>query len=195
MTKETKSSIEPKEVAPKKPRQKKLSLKAIQAQEAELNKLSTYIVNADDNTVIKYYKKFDQKKIQNLLEEAYEKLMYVEQNDIEFFKTDEEFISYLNFLVISHFTHLGDEIGDTFEEHMAAMNALISLGYYKLILEDILDPNETVGVLQLMNDFIEGASRALDAQNKIQEQTLKAVKSPVIKKKLEANSSHRNVLN
>lgn len=184
-----------KDTAPKKPRQKKLSLKTIQAQEAELNKLSTYVVNDETNEVIKYYKKFDQKKIQKLLEEAYEKLMYVEKNGIEFFKTDEEFVSYINFLSIKFFTHLGDEIGDSFEEHMEAMNALISLGYYKLILEDILDPNEVYNVLETMNNFIEAASSALDARNKIQEETLKSVQSPVIKKKLEEKSSYRNVLN
>lgn len=176
--------------APKKPRQKNISLKSVQKHHNEINTYSTFTINEDTNEVIKYYKEFDQKKIQALLTEAYEKLTYVHSDDeIEYFTNDEEFISFISYLTIKYFTHFYDELKDsTFEDDIAAMNALISTGLYKTILNDILDGNEIVKVLETMNEFIEVASLAIEAETVSREQILSSVDSDFIKNKLETNS-------
>lgn len=180
------TKAKPKKDTPAKPRQKKISFKSIQEEQTKLNTMSSYVVHADTNHVIKYYKKFDVVKIRELLTTAYESLIYVQENKINFFKTDEQFINYIHFLIIYKFTHFGDEIGKTFEDHIEAMNMLISLGYYKIILDEILDPEEVYNVIVTMKDFIEAAGLAIEADMKEKEKMLKELspESDFIKSKL-----------
>lgn len=166
-----------KNTTPKKPRQKSISLKQIQKEYNDISKMSTYVINQEKNEVIKYYSKFDQKKIQDILTECYEKIVYVEEQGIEYFKNEEQFISYLNFLTIKTFTHFNDEIGDTFEEHIQAMNALIGLGYYKLILNDVFDGNEVYNVIQTMKDYLESVQSTIALETKENEKNLRLVKN------------------
>ena len=175
--------------APAKPRQKNLTLKSVQKQFNQINSLSTHVINEETNEVVKYYKEFDQKKIQSLLVEAYEKLTYVHSNpEIEYFTNDEEFISFISYLTIKYFTHFYDELKDsTFEDDISAMDALISTGLYKTILNDVLDGSEVVKVLETMNEFMQAASLAIEAETNSREKVLSLAKSPIIKKKLEAN--------
>lgn len=182
---------------PKKPRQKKISIKTIQAQEADINKLSTYVLNEENNEVIKYYKKFDEKKIQDLLIEAHAKMRYVAEHDeIDYFNNDGQFYEFLTYLTIKYFSHFYDELKESsFEEDIAAMNALVSTGLYRAILNDVFDGNEVNKVIEYMEEFIQSASLAIEAESKLRQSTLEQVQSPVIKKKLEENLPHRNVLN
>lgn len=180
---------------PKKPRQKKLSLKSIQAKEADIHKLSTYIINQETNEVIKYYKIFDEFKIQELINECFDKIKYAEENGIEYFTQDSHLGMHISYLIVKHFTHLEDELRDsTLEQDIAALNALVSTGLYYTILEDVLDPNEILKVTDKITKHIEGSAKALEAQAKMQQDSFNMVQSPVIKSKLQNTETYRNVL-
>lgn len=180
---------------PRKPRQKKISLASVQAKESAIDTLSTYILDEKTNEVIKYNKLFSDSKIQFLLIEAYEKMKYAEENDIEFFKSDEDLYTFISYLTIKWFTHLGEELKDSsLETDISAMSALVSTGLFKTILNDVFDGNEIQKVLQTMDEHIELSGRVESYQSNLLKQTYESVESPTVKEKISKNS-HLNVLN
>lgn len=194
-TETTKKKSPAKSTTPKKPRQKKLTLKSIQAKEASIDTLSTYILNEKTNEVIKYYKLFNENKIQFLLTEAFEKMKYAEENDIEFFNSDADLYNFISYLSIKWFTHLGEELKDsTLEDDIVAMSALLSTGLFKTILNDVFDGNEIQKIIETMHDHIELSARAQQYENEMLEKTVDKVESPVIKNKI-GNTSNLKVLN
>lgn len=194
-TETTKKKSPTKSTAPKKPRQKKLTLKSIQAKEASIDTLSTYVLNEETNEVVKYYKIFNESKIQFLLTEAFEKIQYAAENDIEYFTTDSDLYNFISYLSIKYFTHLGEELQDSaLEDDIAAISALISTGLYKTILNDVFDGNQLQRIFETMSEHIELSGRVEKYQAELMAQVEDKVESPVIKKKI-TNKSNLKVLN
>lgn len=194
-TETTKKKSPTKSTSPKKPRQKKLTLKSIQAKEASIDTLSTYLLNEETNEVIKYYKIFNESKIQFLLTEAFEKIQYAAENDIEYFTTDSDLYNFISYLSIKYFTHLGEELQDSaLEDDIAAISALISTGLYKTILNDVFDGNQLQRIFETMSEHIELSGRVEKYQAELMAQVEDKVESPVIKNKI-ANKSNLKVLN
>lgn len=137
-----------------KPRSKKLTLKKIQSEHKKLNTMSTFVYDEDTNTRIKYYEQFSESKIDELLKELHSSLVYVEENNLEFFKDEAEFILFTHFLIIKHFTDLGDEIPDDFPTQFTIMHQLYDKGIYHKLMNDMFDGNEIMKVLDRIDEMV-----------------------------------------
>lgn len=171
-----------------KPRVKPITLKNIQKQQKKINQWTTYVLDEKTNTVLKYYEVFDNHKIEELLTEAYEKIQYAEANDIELFTDDSRFMQFIYFLLIKHFTHLGDQIPDNLEGQIQAMDSLVSTGLFEEIFNNILDSNEVLRVVERFQEFqalvIQMGNVLLDAQKELDEKVVNkeifnTIKSPL----------------
>lgn len=147
-------------------RKSPIKFKELQKEYSKLNIMSTYEIE-DTNKVIKFYQRFDEAKVEELIKELYQDIQYVTDNNIDFFTNDEEFMKYELFLIIKHFSHFKDEIGDSFEEKIEALSVLISIGLYDLFFEEIFDSSEVFDVLHKVERTAELAIRTLDEQSKI----------------------------
>ncbi|MEK4025517.1 hypothetical protein [Sporosarcina sp. FSL W7-1283] len=136
-----------------KPRAKTLNMKMIDKQFNDLSKLTTYTLDPKENLVVKYYEKFDEVKIQELLQLAYKHLEYVREKELPYFQSDDEFMIFVQYLIIYKFATVVDEESEDFEPHINIMNKLISTGLYRVFLEDIFDPNEVMKVLDRLKEF------------------------------------------
>lgn len=147
------------------PRKKTITLKDMQKQAKKLNEYSTYTVKTEGNVsnVFKYYEKFDELKIEELLHDLKSHLDYAQENYKD--HVNDDFIyKFLFFLIIKHFSNIKDEVdkeGNTFEVNMQARDTLISLGYFKLFFDEIFDPEEVMRVIDAFNKLVELATKEL----------------------------------
>lgn len=165
---------------PTKPRAKKITLKSIQKQYEKVSTMSTYILNEDDNTQIKYYEIFDENKIGEVLEEAYANLLYAEQNDLDIFKgelADETFIKYVLLLTLKHFTDLKDAIPDTLPEQAHILNQIIGIGLWDTLFEHVLPADQVAKVLEKLEKMIEMVAQATDIQQRELEKAERLIKN------------------
>lgn len=129
-----------------KPRNKKLTLKKIEAEYKKIHTMSTFEYDPKDNIVIKYYEIFPEEKIEELLIESHKTLEYIEENELEPFKSDEDFYKYLGFLIIKHMTELKNKIPDDFPSQISIMSQMISTGLYRKLLNSMFNENEVAKV-------------------------------------------------
>lgn len=172
----------------KQPKAKPIKLTDIKKQVKAMNTFKSYVVNSEKNEVINYYEKFDKLKVQELLTKLYERLAYVEKENLNFFKTEMEFMRYLQGLIVLKFTHLGEQVGDSFEEEVEAIDYLVSKGYFKLIMDDLFDGNEVVEVIETMKKFIETVALALEHEEKTRKEIEDKVENKFILKKVDGNA-------
>ena len=171
-------------MATKKP--KSISLKSIEKQYKNINKYSTHPLKCKDGESIRYYEKFSEKKIQKLLEEANNDLVYDVENELYLISDDEtNFIKYIYFLTIKHMTELKNEIPDSFEEKISIFNQIEDIGLFHEMLEDVFDPAEVSKVIDYMTSFALMAQRIKEIEEEAREKAINSVQNPVIKKKLE----------
>lgn len=160
-------------------RKSPIKFKELQKEYSKLNIMSTYQID-DTNKVIKFYQRFDEQKKQDLIKELYEDIKYVTDNKIDFFTNDEELLKYELFLIIKHFSHFKDEIGDSFEEKIEALSVLISIGLYDLFFEEIFDSSEVYDVLEKVERTAELSVKALEEQTEIIKDARSKVKNKEI---------------
>lgn len=165
---------------PVKPRQKTLNLKNLEKQFNDLNKRTTFVVDEETNTVIKYNEKFDEVKIQELFKTAYEHLIHVEENDLNFLKTDEEFIQYIQFLTILKFSNLGDEISYDFETCVNVMDWVVSTGLFHLFYQELFDGNEVIKILDRLEEYMKAVNEVYQLEKKTKKEMLEKVENEEI---------------
>ena len=171
-------------MAAKKP--KSISLKSIEKQYKNINKYSTHPLKCKAGESIRYYEKFSDKKIQELLAEANKDLVYDAENELYLISDDDtKFIKYVYFLTIKHMTELKNEIPDSFEEKISIFNQIEEIGLFREMMEDVFDPAEVSKVIDYMANFALMAQRVKEIEDEAREKAINSVKNPVIKKKLE----------
>jgi len=138
---------------PKQVRQKPISLAQIKKQQKEINTMSTYVLDSETNTVLKYYEKFDNLLIEELLTELHENVLFADKHNIDFFNDESIFLKYVYFLLIKKFTHLGKDIPDTLPEQIPVISTLISTGLFETIFEHCFDPEEVARVIEKFQQF------------------------------------------
>ena len=138
----------------KKPRQKSISLKSLQKKATQINEWSIHVLDEETNTIIKYNKIFDKQKVEGLIKEAYENLIYAEQHEIEFFSSDIRFMQYIYFLIIKHFTNLRDQIPSDFPSQVEAMNIVVSTGLYETMFNVCFDENEVLDIVEKFKSLL-----------------------------------------
>lgn len=171
---------------PKKPRAKKFSLKSVEKQFKAINTYSNYEVAVNGNKeTIRYYKIFDDVKIEELLKEAGVNLEYDRVHQIGFFKDDGILFHYLLFLTIRYFTELFDAIPSNLEEQIPMFNQFRKTGLYKDLINNMFDPNETGKVIEYFTEFITLNEKLTELESETRLKALETVQHPVVKKKLQ----------
>ena len=150
-------------------RQSPIKLKDIIAESNKLDVMSTHVIDSETKKTIKYNKVFDKAKTEKLILELFEDMKYAIEKEYKFFETDDQLIKYELLLIIKYFTHFKDEIGNTFEEKISAMEALMRTGLFDLIFEEVLDKDQVVDVIDQVNKVAERAVQANDAIQKAME--------------------------
>lgn len=172
-------------MAQKKPRQKPLKLKDIQKTYEKMNTYKTHILNEEDNTVIKYYEIFDNKKIEELLKQLFNSIQFDNERKINFFNEDEKLIQYIMFLILKNFTNLDKEIPEELDAQIPIFNQIISVGLFEEMFNNVFPPEQVSLVLERVGNFANLANQATLIQLETRQNISKSVQSPVIKKKLE----------
>src|SRR5699024_10979420 len=127
------------------PRQKTITLAQNKKNYSNLAKWSTYVLDTDSNLVLKYKEKFDQEEVQKLIQEAYETLVFTQDNpEYNFFTSDDIFMKDLHVLMVKYFTNLGKDFPDAFEDQIPIINELVATGLFEVIFEHVFDPNEVL---------------------------------------------------
>lgn len=120
---------------PRKQNKKQFSLTAISKEAKDINTLKEHVWDAESNTVIRYYERFDSNKIEALLNELYEDIAYCADKEIDFFQDDSNFMKYASLLLIKTFTHLSKTIPNEFEKKVGYMKEMLAIG----LVEEIFD--------------------------------------------------------
>lgn len=176
--------------APKKPRQKTYNLKSLEKDYKQLSKLSTYVLNEETNEVIKYYEKFDEAKIHELLETAFSHLVYVREQNLPFFNSDFEFEQYLYYLIIYKFSTVVDESVVTFEDHQNVLSQLVSTGLFEFFFEFIFDGNEVMKILDKRDKMV----NLVEKINSLEESTRNEILEKVQNKEVLNYNPNREVV-
>lgn len=164
-------------------RQRQIKLKDITKEFKSINTLSTHVLNKEDNIVIKYYKVFDNKRVEELMKEAYSNLEYDNVHNLGFFKEDEIFVQYIFFLILKHMTNLKAEIPDTLDEQISIFNQLISIGLFEEMFNNVFDSNEVSKVLERIGAFSTLVEQIEEQAQKEFEQNIKTPLIPLSNKK------------
>ncbi|MBL4950983.1 hypothetical protein JK635_01855 [Neobacillus sp. YIM B02564] len=110
-----------------------LKLSQVKKQYTQIHKQEKYELK--DGSTITFTPIFPHGDIEKLIEHLATQFKYAEEKGFEL--TDKFIQSYVLFLCIRQFTHLGKEISDNFEEQIQQMNWLIDTGYFKEIVEEV----------------------------------------------------------
>lgn len=141
----------------KKPSNKTITFKDIKKQNNKTEKWTTYVLEEDlennKNKIIKYREHFGENKITELLVEAHQSLITNDEKGLGFFNNDEEFLSYIHFLIAVRFTNLDKDVPKDFEQQVPYMNELINTGLFKRIFDEVLLAEEVDKVLERLVEF------------------------------------------
>lgn len=172
--------------SPVKPKMKNTSItiKKNTEHKKKMNQMSTYILDTDyetnTNTIIKYYEEFDFKQIESLLEEAYANVKYNEEENLGFFSTEMEFISYIMWLISVRFTNLSKDVPTTLPEQIPIFLDMVSTGLLSRIHEEVLDSSEVYKIIDKLNQFTEIAARIADLEESTRNEILSTVQNKEI---------------
>ena len=130
-----------------------IKLKDIESQFNKTNKYSEHYL--DDGRVIKYYRIFSEKRLDNLMKEYV--IVSASEDKIvkEFFADNENFFKYALFLGIKHFTHFRSEIPEDFEKQTVILEWFIDTGLFKTIFEDVFDPEQVEKIFKRVVDVVQ----------------------------------------
>lgn len=131
--------------------------------------MSTFIIDEEENKVIKFNKYFDNKIVEKLAIEFFEDMQYSINNSYDFFENNDQFLKYELLLIIKHFSHFRDEIGSSFEEKIQAMEILMKIGLFDIFFDEIFDQNQVYHVIERINTIAERAVIASDEIDKVVE--------------------------
>lgn len=149
-----------------KPRQKQIKLSHIESQHKQINKMNTYTLDEEKNLVIKYYSIFPESKIEELLKELNEAILYTEENKLSFFKTDEQFYKYLHLLIIRKMTSLESEIPKDFSSQVSIMTQIIDIGLFRTLFDEVIDGNEVLKVIERVEEMVTNVAKIAEATQK-----------------------------
>lgn len=181
-------------ITPPKMRNKTITLKDIQKQAKKMSQMSTYVLDTDyetnTNTVIKYYKEFDQSRIDALLEEAYANLQDAKEEDIEFFKGDNldaNFLFYITFLIAVRFTSLDKDVPSSVSEQMPLMMDMYNKGLLNRIHDEVLDQSEVAKITDKLNQFTSLVNQIANLEESTRQQVLESVQNKEILEQFNQN--------
>lgn len=136
----------PKEVS------KAITFKSLVKEAKDMDKYSKHVFG--DGTHIMYNKKFSEDKINDLLVELLTHIKYKFENNFDYFNNYLQIKTYVNFLIIKHFTKLGDEIKDsTLEDNISMLELLGTTGKFRPIFEEVFPDEEVYKVNDRLHEL------------------------------------------
>lgn len=155
----------------RKPAKKTLKLKKVIEEKGKINEMSEHVWNAEQNEIIKYNKKFDKSIIEKLTLELFNDMQDAINKKFVYFENEEQLLRYQLILIIKHFSHFKDEIGEAFEDKITALDALESIGLFDLFFEELFDVNEVAIVINKINLVAEKAMVAMEMIEKARQES------------------------
>lgn len=170
-----------------KPRNRTINLKEIVKKEKQMDKMSTYILDRDyesnTNTIIKYYEKFSQERIDDLLQEAYKNLDYVKREKLPYFQgenQDVEFMSYIIFLISVRFTSLDKDVSTDFTNQVPIMASMYTTGLTDRIQNEVLPQEEIYRILEKLEQFTSMVNKISNLEESTRDEILSSVQNKEI---------------
>lgn len=149
-----------------KPRQKQIKLSHIQKQHKQINKMETYVLDEEQNLIIKYYPIFPENKIEELLKELHEAILYCESENLDFFKSDDQLYKYLYLLITRKMTSLESEIPKDFPSQISILSQMIDIGLIRTLFDSVIDGNEVTEVFARVDEMITNLVKIAEATQK-----------------------------
>lgn len=144
-------------------KQSPIKLKEVLSESKKVDVMSTFIVDPEINKTVQYNKYFNRTQVEELVKELFADMQYAIKNEYEFFENEEQLIKYELLLIIKYFSHFKNEIGETFEDKIMAMEALMKIGLFDLFFDEIFDQNQVADVIERVNMVAEKAVIAQEA--------------------------------
>lgn len=162
------------------PRKRQIKLSTLEKQFNDTQKMHTHLINKETGEYVKYNLRFDKQEVEKLISELNEHLLYSQENNIDYFKNDDEFLKYAFYLIIKHFSHFKDEISDKFEDNIKAMNKLLSTGLFEKFYKEVFDMNEVWEVIDKINEIMQLSLKITELENEKRQEILKQVENKEI---------------
>lgn len=130
---------------------KSLTMEKIEQTAKESNKMEQYDLSDED--LIMFYPIFPNRKINELLEELREDLIYAEEKKIELDSSDDFFLNYVYFLCIKHFTSLKEGFSDNLEDKILQLEHLSDTEYFNQIVSEVFMVSELDKVIDSLSQI------------------------------------------
>jgi len=135
---------------------------------AHANRKEEFELGEDENGVMQtlmYHPTFSTKKRDALMKEFFHSVQFAAENEIEFFKTQEEEIMYLNFLIIKYFTDISKMLeGQDLYTHIEAYKKLYDSGYVEIIINEAFHIDE---VAKVQNHYNVARQRMINLESEL----------------------------
>lgn len=148
------------------PRAKKLTLKQIQKEHKQLNKMASYVYDDANNITIKYYEQFSESKIDELLLDLYDSMKQAEDDGLDYFEDEARIVFFVHFLIIKHFTDFKNEIPNDFPTQHTIMKQFYDKGIYYDLMNNMFDGNEVTKVIERVEEKVGMVNKIMEATQK-----------------------------
>lgn len=165
-------------------KKKPQALSFLDSEIKELDSMKVYHLDIEKGKSLKYYPKFAENKIDEVLEELILSIAECKKNNIELLTNDDEILKYAHYLIIKHFTDMKDYLSEKdIYENIAYLDKFYKIGWFDLFIGDMFDEVEIQKVIDKvykMAEFSKKHEKELAKKIQLIEQN---VKNETLKKK------------
>ena len=154
-----------------------------------INEYTKYYIDKEKNTYVNYNEVFSEVKIEQLITELYEHMVFDHENEIGFFINYEAEMVYMNFLIIKYFTDMKDLMSDSLVDNIAVINVLREDSKFKRFFEEIFDNEQVIRVYEVRNNWIEMLAKVENMKEEQFAELMETVQTPFLKERLIANKN------
>ena len=165
------------------PRKKHLKLPTLLKQSKKIDEYVDYVVDAKENTVIKYHKIFSETLINDLIDELYQHLVLDIDNGNKYFKNDADLITYVDFLIIKYFTDFKEHMGKDLEENITVKHFLEKNKIFVELQQFLFSTDNIQRVFDKMYEHIDNVAKLEKLNKESLEQLAEMINTPLLKNK------------
>ena len=172
----------------RKPRQSKPKTKTLNTKDwlkstDDINKYSQYPIDKKNDIYVNYNEIFSEVKIEELLTELYNHIVYDKEKGLGFFNSHLMFNAYLDFLIIKYFTDMKDLMSDSVEDNIVVINKLREDEKFRIFFAEIFDAEQVIKVYERLNERIELIAKLENMNESQLEEIIQSVQTPFLKDK------------
>ena len=159
-----------------------------------INDYTKFYTNKEKTSYVNYNEIFSEVKIEQLLTELFEHIVFDQENEIGYFISDEAELVYMNFLIIKYFTDMKDLMSDSLVDNIAVIHVLREDSRFKRFFEEIFDNEQVNRVLEVKNNWIEMLAKFENMKEEQLAELMETVQTPFLKERLIANKNSSSPL-